>query len=723
MLHKLLRLLRDSAEREIFWRIVFIIIIPISYFVVGLQFYGPAHISDEVGYLTKAVVAAGFPSDSASSWHGGYSLVISPFFRIFDDPFTVWRCVQAFNAVSFGISFWILFKVLRDLEPKNSAKRVGFSVFFASLYPSWVIMSGYSFVTPFFVLLYMVWIRSIQCYLASGSTNKAVVASLISGYLFWVHPSGVVISSISAMLCILAVITRRISILKGIFLVGLIAGMVLVYKYGIHPWFTSVATPDDYTAWSHYGSISKALASLRTMEFWIRLPGLILGQVSYLLIATFGLAAYGVTRVFTDGAILTRLRRDDKKIILSLILTISLVGFILLSALSSASNGSILRVDTWIYGRYIEVVLLPLLGLGLLTVKPTRNMILGSASIVFMGSLVLRLVTPLYTNFNQNNLVNIQAFWPYSLFTHSNMGFGKWFLLGSIGIIIVGYVWRLLGRRVAFVVMIPFYLLAFQSQTDWHNRILLSYSRPSGIYQLVRDNFQKGACIGVDYPSKGDGVGVRSERIRLNSFYLYDYDLGRKSFMDWYNSCSGPYLTYDPSVIPGVYASRVAVIAREETSGLLVIRKKDAKVPLRYEDTNSDNLYVNTDNQDCVVRGCILRSAENLIAMSQVGKLDQDYIITTGRDGYLFFGPNTQLLAGSYELTIMGTIANTESARLEVVTGASTGNPKYYYNKQLSSLSPLRFVVGETAKDLEVRLYVTNDSAVRVRGYSLTAIK
>ena len=61
-------------QKAAYW--VLMLTIFLTYWLFSSQYTGPAYLSDEIGYLTKAAAFAGYPVDMASHWHGGYSPLV-----------------------------------------------------------------------------------------------------------------------------------------------------------------------------------------------------------------------------------------------------------------------------------------------------------------------------------------------------------------------------------------------------------------------------------------------------------------------------------------------------------------------------------------------------------------------------------------------------------------------------------------------------------------------
>jgi hypothetical protein len=268
-------------------------------------------------------------------------------------------------------------------------------------------------------------------------------------------------------------------------------------------------------------------ARLDEIRFWRDWLLVVLGQFSYLAIATFGAAVFGAA--FLGRAIVSRFRTADQSAStvsphVALFLLGSVVGVAMITATSFASQphgpGSI---DEWVYGRYVEGTLLPLLAIGLIASR-RRSLALAAAIAVVAVGLVLQQQVE---GMNWFNLVCVQAFWPHAIARSASLE--QWFLIGAAGVAFSCWLLAPLGLVAVFAA----YIATIQVQLDWHRGIANGYSRPTAMVEFVRMNYAKGTCVGFN-PYLPNGATLQmSERIRLYSFYLYDYGFRRMSYQDW----------------------------------------------------------------------------------------------------------------------------------------------------------------------------------------------
>jgi len=431
--------------------VLIFLIVTVCFYLFSLQYMGPAYISDEIGYLTKATAFSGHSIDGASSWYGGYSIILSPIFFLVGNPFVAWKLVLLVNAMSWGGSFVLLYTILQKLFPKKSKRAILTSVLVSILYPTWISISGYAFSTSVFTFVLMLTVALlIRSKLKKNSL--LVLAAILSGFLFWIHPIGIaLIISASAMFVYKYVVDRkRVSLLFPLIMIS-VAG---TYFIAVHPWFASIMTPEGFAPQSHYNGFINELAGLSNPRFILN----ILAQLSALLISTFGLLLLGMGNTIDRVSRLqNKIKEIPKKpdIYIMLVLALTILGSVAIGSIGAASNNSN-HIEYWIYTRYAEQYLLMFIGVGVLSAPRSLKLVRLIAVIPIVG-LVLYLQTNTVKSIFVNNIVNTQSFWPQYLSSDLTGGqnFLVWFTYGFISISIVFLLMRTKMKPLLFILVLP----------------------------------------------------------------------------------------------------------------------------------------------------------------------------------------------------------------------------------------------------------------------------
>lgn len=443
--------------------------------------------------------------------------------------------------------------------------------------------------------------------------------------------------------------------------------------------------------------------------------------MSYLLVATLGVLFFAVIDIGKRFKPLHETNTHECTNMLNAsmgFIALSLVGILLLGALSFAMitpGHGVLDRDFWIYGRYSEMVLLPLLGIGFLALWRVKYAF-SAASFVLASGILLRLYTNGANTSLNNNLVDIASFWPQALF--STRSFIFWLLLGAVGIIFVG----VLKKRFFVIFVIPLFLVCILNQNIWHENILSNYSKPSSLVNLVRSNFKQGEGVSFDTFIPQQASGYQKERSKLYSYYFFNYNYRRMSPEEWLASSKGPYLTYRP----GVFANSkdVQVLAREVSSGLFLVVKKHTLNTASLISNSYKDLYINLSGDNAgIINGCYSLKASDLRRFSQVGTYIGGNLVTSSKSGFLFYGPYVPLKKGNYYIQLDARFTNPEGAILDIVSNKGTEKHLVInladYIKPYSNVIKVPFSLKSDVSDLEVRLLVNSGTELKINNYSV----
>jgi hypothetical protein len=384
----------------------------------------------------------------------------------------------------------------------------------------------------------------------SISSRRAIghFASVV--YLCWIHPAGYAVLAVSIAI-ILANGLRTRSMAKP--LLASLAMIMLVFIVGpfIEKSINDAMTPDGFGFPAHYGShISGQLRDLLSASHLIGLAKQLLTVSSAVIIATFGLVvAFGISviRVWASAKS-TREMRLTQVFILG-----SLIGVITITSLSLYSPARFtMQVDHWVFLRYAEGVMLPVIALGVLSLLRMNVrervgtaicslMILLPAAVLLQHDLGVRGPTSRV----DNHFVMSAGFWPYNFDPNINFGdwigttpastmtypsFIRWYLVGAIGIALVLTLrkWALLPLLLLSLLLVP------RIQTNWHSWLTKEYSSVPAIAEFASRNKETPSCIG--FLSIHDSVRYDEEYLRM-TFALTGRGLKRVASLSPQSNC------------------------------------------------------------------------------------------------------------------------------------------------------------------------------------------
>lgn len=696
------------------------IVIGIIYWLVNRRFGGPAYQQDEIGYLVNAAFLAGHVVDGYSSYHAGYSFFLAPLFVMLSGPDEVWKGVLVVNALFWVGTFYLLHEILKNALRSMTVRWRTLAIIVSATYPAWVVMAGYAFSQSAFVFFYTASTLALFRWIPEKPSSVLLHSGLV-GFLFWIHPTAAGV--LAASIFVIGIGSWMTGQYRSLLLhLTLVFMLVIGYKAGLQVWMMNEMTPAGYVARAHYPSFATIAAAAADVRFWRDWILVVLGQFAYLTIATFGFFIAGIfqlAKTCISQNYLTRLSigpDELRRALVSMFLLVSLLAVVTITATSFASQGhGPAYQDEWFYGRYAEAVLLPLLAVGLAAVQRRRFVISGTIAVMIIAVGVF--IQSLSGSSAPLNLVNVQGFWPQSIFPKGSIVL--WFALGAIALTVC----LMTKRVVLFVPLLVSYLLTIQTHLQFHKNILASYSRPTAMVDFVQKNFKKGRCVGFDPYLPPGAKQQMAERIRLYSFYLFDYTFRRMSASEWAQHCNGPLFSYDSGIV--AKPNEAKLIAKEPETGLLLLA--------RGQDIRPDSAVAGSkrgpvvwavgENEPCVLAGCFAKSSSELRAYSQVGRLEGDMYSTDGRLGYLFFGPYVSLAKGEYKLRLLGQFDNVDGAVFDIVSNhGSASHIRVNISKPATGemvLIDFPFNLESSVNDLEVRLHVTEATKIKVRSYEI----
>lgn len=188
------------------------------------------------------------------------------------------------------------------------------------------------------------------------------------GYLFFIHPKSVPVLGGALLSSVLIAKDRKDWHWMLIFSL-IVVSMVLFYKISFEPWLINGMTTGDYPSGSHYPSLNSYLTAFTSLDkvknFVVRASG----TLFYINLATLGLVFYPFFTGIIDFRSKWRKKSWEELIIIGnrpvfIFLAISFLGSMVLAAF-----GQRMRLDHWMYGRYLEAVMLPFLAMGFLLIS------------------------------------------------------------------------------------------------------------------------------------------------------------------------------------------------------------------------------------------------------------------------------------------------------------------------------------------------------------------
>jgi hypothetical protein len=372
---------------------------------------GPTNFADETGYLANARVMSGGVAGElslAGFYRGGYSLLLLPAYWLGEGPRAEYRDVLATNALLSGLAFPLVHVLLTRAfrVPPRSALA---AAFLAALYPPLVVTTQFAWaesLLPLLVLLAAITLAAaVTAPRRRAAAGWAVACGGCAGVLFTTH--GRTVPLVVALLGLLLVGAWRRRDRAAAAAGAAAAVVVTAAGQLLNNWLSAAswgqARDDD---------LRRVLDNARDLGSLENVAALGAGQYWYLFVATFGLVVLGLVHLAgclrppvaatgrglagedagTDAAgprPAGPARRpsperdagspDAGAWVVSAFLLSSAVGLAVLVGLFLRPP---LRPDHVVYGRYVEILVPPVLALGLvrLWTAPARRLLLELAA-------------------------------------------------------------------------------------------------------------------------------------------------------------------------------------------------------------------------------------------------------------------------------------------------------------------------------------------------------
>lgn len=706
------------------WQWVFGFIIAIVFIAYNWSVIGPQYLSDEIGYLSRVAAIAMYPIDLVTPWHGGYSFIIAPLFRVFSDPLDIWKGIIVLNAVTWAVSFSLWVSILRMLFPDKNPAYIFAVVVITAIYPAWISMSGYAFPTTTFALCYTLAVYFLSKYFFKNSNERYLyLSSFLIGYLFWLHPAGfMVVLSYLLLLCI----SRKLFTHRIILQIVVIMVMVLTYRYLITPWLISITNISSNAIAGDYPSptimMDRGFTRLFTYE------GLLyfIGPYMSLMIRSLGVINYFYVNLFRKSKEKGyRLHDLEPRESIFLLIGISLAGICILTTCFFLYARHGFYANFMFYARYTEMAFLPVLVIGFMYYD--RNLKwLPFILLTILGYFYLSPHVDITLRFNKVNLI---SYWPLHILPNNATLFGL-IVTGIAGAMVVGFAQKIFDRK-AIVILIILNLVCITSAKSHHLIGLRNYSRPCGLYDYIRQQYSSDTM-----PILFDKASVnRQERDRQAVFYLYDHNLRVGTLSDWNNLDKGLFITRYPERLN---KSKDVIRAHDPRWGLYLAErttniKRDSHSNTYSASPDYSPIYVASPGENSYLDIATSSDFSQPFASSlltHAGYKSGNSIYSNGKSGALIFGPYKALTAGEYRLIMMGEVDVLSQAVIDVVSNkAKTIHareklkvPEEKFGGITNVISDMIVSISHDVSDIQVRVLVGEKDKIRIDGYIMQKV-
>ena len=355
--------------------------------------YGIGHIygfviyPDEFGYWAHAARLAGYDwSDvvSLGSYYSfGYSIILFPFFYLFQDSVMAYRAAVTLNFFMLLADMVCLYKIavkcLENQQEKSGKLRELMAIFSAvviffpgNLFYAWMTMTEIPLLTVY-ILICMLMLDYLEH--SKFSTLICLVLALI--YIFFVHmrSAGVLIAGICIIFLHVMVNLKKN---RQVLLILLAGTIILIMGSLVKNGISNKIYADANNLFGQFGKLRHIL----TWQGFLDLLGSLVGKLLYLGIASYGTFYWGMyalsKNIYKGIKDAFRIKHIGTYVLFDMFVVLSVIGQIMITSIYMVHAQ---RLDNLTYGRYNEFILPVVMIAGMKELSGDKQKWIGTGAI------------------------------------------------------------------------------------------------------------------------------------------------------------------------------------------------------------------------------------------------------------------------------------------------------------------------------------------------------
>lgn len=372
----------DKKKEYLIHAIFLIILFCIVLFRLN-QYDMPASTTDELGYLAFPAQVVGLDwtdiMQYTNFYSKGYGILLIPFYMLFSSqPWIVYKLAIMLNLILLCVCYFVCNYCAKELFPEINTILRFICCFILMLYPSNLF---YSHVALPEVLLYLLFWIEILFLIKFENTKKSIWLLCFSatiGYMLIVHQRTIGVFIAALLLGIFLFFIKDISIKNIALIIIVLLVCIIIWNIIRISHYAYIGGANDLnqsnvSVFKANSILSIVFECLKNLDKYIFA---VLGRVYYFLVIGNIPFFFGVIYIFRMlFQQLKKLLKGEKRRYLSVYLFIILA--VLLTIAEAATGGvAISRLDTPVYGRYIENVMGPIILCGLCYLISTKRYII-----------------------------------------------------------------------------------------------------------------------------------------------------------------------------------------------------------------------------------------------------------------------------------------------------------------------------------------------------------
>ena len=278
-----------------------------------------------------------------SIWRPGYGSLLGPVYAFTDDPHAVFRAAMVLNAVLGGVAAALLVLLARRLTAFGPVGAAACAVAVAAT-PALLFPTGFVWSESLIAPLYLGTVLALVCFWDAPSLGRGLAIAVLCGAGFVTHSRLLPLALVTVLLVAMAVERGRLSRRHAaLVVVTLVTALLAASRYSA---FVTDRLWDEPSERNSIGGVVEQLANPAAIGLSA------IGQAWYLLAGSLGVLAVAVVEMLRRGR------------------AAGVYGVVGLVTAAQVALSVVFMADRWrpdqvIYGRYNDVVVAPLLVLGL----------------------------------------------------------------------------------------------------------------------------------------------------------------------------------------------------------------------------------------------------------------------------------------------------------------------------------------------------------------------
>lgn len=395
----------------------------LSVFFINIRHLGQIGIftvlDDEFGYWSVAAFLHGLDWSSIVSqisyYSYGYSILLAPLFWIFDNPYIMYKAALIMNGIMSSASFWLCYDTSRKIMNETHKYILLGISFLIAMYPTYVATSSIAWCESLLILVCWLLTWCFSSLNEKSSTGRFVLVGVLTVYIYMVHQRsiGILIASVSVILIMKAfnkINWKQFWLFTIPFIILILINSVIKDYIQSNLWLSASGNlVNDYSA--QVGKVNQIFTS----NGLLKILQVFAGQIFYLGAATYLLAYVGLYELINTGSVAVKKAMRNKDIrILNSDNNFYLYTFLAIASLATIAISVIAlinptRVDHLVYGRYTEMIIGPIILIGILRVREniiSNKKFLFISFVFILFSLIVDLIL---RNFSSQSYIWLNA--------------------------------------------------------------------------------------------------------------------------------------------------------------------------------------------------------------------------------------------------------------------------------------------------------------------------